>query len=103
MMMKYEIKKHRAFKNNTEKQCYAFLSADVQGANELPAMFDDGQNKVAVIAQNCFEKMVAIREKTCKGLVSKSFIKAVVSADQQKADFYNNADEEPFMTLVKCK
>ncbi len=99
--MKYQITKHRPFKNNTEKQCYAFLTADVQGANELPPFFDDGQNKVPPITRNSLEKMEALRQKTKRGLVCKSHIKATISADQSKADFYNNNDEEPFITLSK--
>jgi hypothetical protein len=100
--MKYYITKHRNFKNNTEKMCYAYLLSDVQANSEIPVMFDDGQNKVPVIARNIQNQMEVLRQKSQRGLVSKSHIKIIIADDQSKADFYNNADDEPFITLSKA-
>jgi hypothetical protein len=101
--MKYGITQHRKLKNGTEKACYAFLTADIQGVEDLPAMFDDGQNKVPSMAREIQARIDKSREKSQRGLVSKSHIRYKLSDDYQKADFFNNSEDEPFMSLFKTR
>lgn len=101
--MKYElIKLRNRYKIASEKHCIALLAAAVDAHNNMPAMFDDGRNKVPDMAHRVEADMLQWCEAHTVGFINQNKIRMVLDDNYYAAYFFSNVDFKPFCSIAKC-
>lgn len=99
---KYElVKQKKTYKIASEKQTLAVLSTKIQANNELTGIFDDGNNKLHIIAKNTEKEMQEWCERKTVGFVKQNKIYCTVNENHTRADFYSSVDSDPFCSIIK--